>query len=69
MRRDVYESSKEKATTCEHVASEDLEVIAQDNAALKDSIEKEYKVLLQTRDDLASRIEKIDVSSRPGSNS
>ena len=38
MRRDVYESSKEKVTTCEHIASEDLEVIAQDNAALKDSI-------------------------------
>lgn len=37
-------------------------MIAQDNAALQDSIEKEYKVLLQTRDDMADRIEKVEVS-------
>ena len=62
LRRDVYESTQTKESVpCEHVASEDLEVIAQDNAALQDSIEKEYKVLLQTRDDMADRIEKVEV--------
>ena len=63
LRRDVYESTQAKESVpCEHVAREDLEVIAQDNAALQDSIEKEYKVLLQTRDDMADRIEKVEVS-------
>ena len=47
-----------------HVDAQDLKAIEEDNAALGKSVEKEYQILIQLHEDLASRVDKINVESR-----
>lgn len=47
-----------------HVDAQDLKAIEEDNAALGKSVEKEYQILIQLHEDLASRVDKINVELR-----
>lgn len=68
MRRDVYNAMRERERSekelFSHVDAQDLKAIEEDNAALGKSVEKEYQILIQLHEDLASRVDKINVESR-----
>ena len=68
MRRDVYNAMRERERSekelFSHVDAQDLKAIEEDNAALGKSVEKEYQILIQLHEDLASRVDKINVKSR-----
>mgnify|MGYP004666224035 FL=1 len=68
MRRDVYSAMRERERSekelFSHVDAQDLKAIEEDNAALGKSVEKEYQILIQLHEDLASRVDKINVESR-----
>ena len=65
MRRDVYNAMRERERSekelFSHVDAQDLKAIEEDNAALGKSVEKEYQILIQLHEDLASRVDKINV--------
>ena len=64
VRRDVYNAMRERERSekelFSHVDAQDLK----DNAALGKSVEKEYQILIQLHEDLASRVDKINVELR-----
>lgn len=68
VRRDVYNAMRERERSekelFSHVDAQDLKAIEEDNAALGKSVEKEYQILIQLHEDLASRVDKINVKSR-----
>ena len=68
MRRDVYNAMRERERSekelFSHVDEQDLKEIEEDNSALGKSVEKEYQILIQLHEDLASRVDKINVESR-----
>lgn len=68
VRRDVYNAMRERERSekelFSHVDAQDLKAIEEDNAALGKSVEKEYQILIQLHEDLASRVDKINVESR-----
>lgn len=68
MRRDVYNAMRERERSekelFSHVDAQDLKAIEEDNAALGKSVEKEYQILIQLHEDLASRVDKINVELR-----
>ena len=68
MRRDVYNAMRERERSekelFSHVDAQDLKAIEEDNVALGKSVEKEYQILIQLHEDLASRVDKINVESR-----
>ena len=68
VRRDVYSAMRERERSekelFSHVDAQDLKAIEEDNAALGKSVEKEYQILIQLHEDLASRVDKINVESR-----
>ena len=68
MRRDVYNAMRERERSekelFSHVDAQDLKAIEEDNAALGKSVEKEYQILIQLHEDLASRVDKINVDLR-----
>lgn len=68
VRRDVYNAMRERERSekelFSHVDAQDLKAIEEDNAALGKSVEKEYQILIQLHEDLASRVDKINVELR-----
>ena len=68
VRRDVYNAMRERERSekelLSHVDAQDLKAIEEDNAALGKSVEKEYQILIQLHEDLASRVDKINVELR-----
>ena len=68
VRRDVYNAMRERERSekelFSHVDAQDLKAIEEDNAALGKSVENEYQILIQLHEDLASRVDKINVELR-----